>query len=899
MTDNSRPAGELLDDIASIIPLVDSSDLSSLADILSKLEILSQIEDIPKALRTTAIRGIELSKNIIMDETPFVSGCKKLETCITKMQNGLKAVNYNQNATTPSASVGSYKENMADDLPDASVETDNAEKSNEGAFIKIADDLKDLLMKFASQQQTVLEDFEAYILEFEKGNPDAKNALKRILHTWKGEFGVLDLSDYSKLIHEIENSFENGAVTAEHLFKLKDFLLNRFSIAQKGLMPVLPDSEKKQLVPESPALPDDKVVKSVKPDKTCTLDNTSKKSSEAPATEVQQPAIINADPSLVTDFIHEAHEHIHAAETFLLELETDPVNAENINSVFRAWHTIKGVAGFLGLKEIGSLAHGMENLMDLARKHELMLNAEYIDILLEGNDCLKEFIEIIEKSLSGEPFRIPDNYNKIISKLKSPSVQKKSEDLFIPPAEKKIGELLVEKGVAAQNDVAKALQLQKDGDTRKIGEILITEQNIPARNVASALANQTVARQNVQVDETIRVPVNRIDQLVDSIGEAVIAQSMINASPTIKSIEDQSLHTKIAHSEMILHQIQELAMSLRMVSIKSTFQKMARLVRDLSKKSGKEVNFVTEGEDTELDKSVVEKIGDPLIHMIRNAVDHGIEAQEDRKKNDKSAVASVILKAYHKAGSIYIEVRDDGKGLDKDAIMAKAVSKELCKPDAVLSDQEIFAFIFLPGFSTAKVVTDVSGRGVGMDVVKRNIEALRGTVEIQSEKNIGTAFIIRLPLTLAIVDGMIIRAAGESYIVPTLSIVESLIPADDQRKTVFDKGKMINVRGELIPLVSLVDIFDKQNNADYCKETVIMIVEDMLGKKIGLQINEILGQQQVVIKNLGDGIGDVPGISGGAIMTDGHVSLILDIDGISRMVEGKSGSSSCTKPESK
>ena len=594
---------------------------------------------------------------------------------------------------------------------------------------------------------------------------------------------------------------------------------------------------------------------------------------------------LNADPSLLADFVHESRDHIHTAETFLLELETAPANGESINSVFRAWHTIKGVAGFLGLREIATLAHAMENLMDLARKGELVLNAEYIDVLLEGNDCLKEFIDVVENGISGAAFRGPEAYDSIIKKLSSPTAISQTAPVSAEPA-KKVGEILVENGVAAVQDVENALQLQREGDGRKLGEILISDKNIPARVVAGALAAQTASRQSAAIEETIRVPVNRIDQLVDSIGEAVIAQSMINADASIKKIADQTLHTKIEHSEMIMRQIQELAMSLRMVSIKSTFQKMARLVRDLSKKSCKDVNFITEGEDTELDKSVVEKIGDPLIHMIRNSVDHGIEPAEDRKKTGKPLSATVILRAYHKAGNIYIEVVDDGKGLDKDAIFSKAVAKGLCKKTDNLSEQEIFAFIFLPGFSTAKVITDVSGRGVGMDVVRRNIEALRGSVEIQSQQGAGTTFTIRLPLTLAIVDGMIVRSKGDTYIIPTLSIVESIRPTAQQRMSVLKRGEMINVRGELIPLVNLARIFDKTNGHYGAAEGVVMIVEDMIGKKIGLEIDEIMGQQQVVIKNLGVGIGDVPGISGGAIMSDGHVSLILDIGGIAKMMDG-------------
>jgi two-component system chemotaxis sensor kinase CheA len=405
--------------------------------------------------------------------------------------------------------------------------------------------------------------------------------------------------------------------------------------------------------------------------------------------------------------------------------------------------------------------------------------------------------------------------------------------------------------------------------------------------VGGALATQSAARAGTSIEETIRVPVNRIGQLVDTIGEAVIAQSMIYAHPSIRDLEDQTVHTKIAHAAMIMRSIQEMAMSLRMVSVKATFQKMARLARDLAKKMEREVDFITEGEDTELDKSVVENIGDPLIHMIRNAIDHGIESAEERAKSGKPARAEVRLKAYHRAGNIYIEVCDDGKGLDRDAIIAKAVSKGLCKPDERLSDEEAFRFIFLPGFSTAKVVTDVSGRGVGMDVVRRNIEALRGSCEISSTRGKGTVFTIRLPLTLAIVDGMIVRAGDENYIIPTLAIIESLRPASGQVETVMHKGAVVKVRGDLIPLVHLQSLFSKngKGNVDYMTG-VIMIVENMLGKKLGLHLDEIVGQQQVVIKSLGEGVGEVQGVTGGAIMSDGTVSLILDIGGIVKLANG-------------
>jgi len=593
------------------------------------------------------------------------------------------------------------------------------------------------------------------------------------------------------------------------------------------------------------------------------------------------------DPSLPVDFITEAREHLHTAERVLLELEVTPSDREGINAVFRAWHTIKGVAGFMNLKEIQDLAHGMESAMDRVRRGECTLNAANIDVLLESNDGLKALIKNVEKAISGDPFAAPGNYRALLDRLVLLDAARDSHPVAIPAEqEKTIGELLVEQGAVTRASVDSSLLAQELGDTRKLGEILIEDNGIPARVVAEALARQTAGKS--AVEETIRVPVGRIDQIVDIIGEAVIAQSMIYADKTIMAIEDQNLTTKIGHAAMIMRQMQEMAMSLRMVSVKATFQKMARLARDLSKKCGRDIDFFTEGEETEIDKSVVEKIGDPLVHMVRNAVDHGIESPQERTLAGKPPKGTVRLRAYHRAGNIYIEVADDGRGLDREAILGKAVERGLCKGDARLTDNEIFGFIFLPGFSTAKQVTDVSGRGVGMDVVRRNIDALRGSIEIVSAIGKGTTFSIRLPLTLAIVDGMIVAAGKERYIIPTLAIVESLMPGEHQIETVMGKGRFVKVRSDLIPLVDLVALFGGTSIAPSTdnRNGIVMMVEDMLGKKIGLRLDEIVGQQQVVIKSLGEELGEITGVTGGAIMNDGSVSLILDIGGIVKLAHG-------------
>jgi two-component system chemotaxis sensor kinase CheA len=931
MASSPKSLETLLNGIAARLPLLEKSDLSPLSGINAELETIKERYELQTAFSTLIDRTIALVGNIIMSETPFDAGCRKLGESVAKMMKEAKKGAKEKDATTKhekEKDEGTRAEKDAKQKDEATSArktedrgqgtgkkepqshraTELQESGDRGQENRnpinrsteppicgttdqpIPDDLKDLVAKFASNQQAVLEDFEAYILEMEKGVPAAKAAIKRILHTWKGEFGVLDMQEYSKLVHEIEDRLESGRITGENLFRLKDFLLDRMNRFAQGKCPAISEAEREGLVGKAgEEKKEPRSYTAAEPQEKQETGDRSQGAGKGPgesAIAKTPDREFEGDASLLADFINESRDHIHTAETSLLELESDPSVAEKIDCVFRAWHTIKGVAGFLNLKEVQTLAHGMESIMDKARRKELRLHAQCIDLLLEGNDCLKNFLALVEEAMSSGTLIIPPNYDALMQRLSGP-ISNAAVPLAASP-EKKIGEILIDQGALPPQKIQEALAKQQAGDQRKLGEILIEEHKVPAQAVGGALAAQGAARAGA-IEETIRVPVNRIGALVDTIGEAVIAQSMIYAHHAIRAISDQSVHTKIAHAAMIMRQIQEMAMSLRMVSVKATFQKMARLARDLAKKFNREIEFTTEGEDTELDKSVVENIGDPLIHMIRNALDHGVEPPEERVKAGKPAKAIVKLRAYHRAGNIYIELSDDGRGLDRDAIYKKAISKGLCKADERLSDEETFRFIFLPGFSTAKVVTDVSGRGVGMDVVRRNIEGLRGSVEIASSAGKGTTFTIRLPLTLAIVDGMIVRAGAENYIIPTLAIIESLRPAENQIETVMQKGAIVRVRGDLIPLVHLESLFSKNGNGksrvDYMTG-IVMIVEDMLGKKLGLHLDEIVGQQQVVIKSLGEGMGDVPGVTGGAIMSDGNVSLILDVGGIVKLVQG-------------
>lgn len=872
MNKNYSEAICIINSIAASLPLVDPTDIGPLAQLMQELEKVKELEALPEALKTMAKRAARLAELIILQETSFETGMKQLAEGIAHMQQALG--NGAADAIDTPAETGSDVE-----VPisgNGSSEEERNESPDEEPLItgldsKVDNDLAELVGKFAQQLSNTLEDFETWILESEKGATQAFVEIKRVLHTWKGEFGVLDMRTFVELIHNLEGKIESQAVTTDQLLQFKDLLAKSVEKLQRGIIPHIAD-EIKVLI----------LGKTESPDAGSTPSTPVAQELAAELQETDEDAPLNADPALLADFVTESNDHIHRAETLLLQIEVDPGNMEHINTIFRACHTIKGVASFLALKRLTRLAHTTENLMDQVRKGKLELTPPRIDLLFEAMDCLKEMVAAVEEALDGTPLKTPESFASIMKRLQQcDGIEGIQEVPTSDAAGKRVGELLVEQGAASATQVESALGKQKSGDTRPIGEILI-DQQVPPRLVGKALATQTRAKEmKTTVEDSIRVPVKRLDQLIDMIGEGVIAQSMVYANEAVAGLKDLALEKKIAQSMLIMRQIQEMSMSLRMVALRSTFQKMARLVRDLSKKVSKDVEFIMEGEDTELDKSVVENIGDPLIHMIRNSLDHGIENVDERSAAGKSEKAKITLRAYHKAGNVCIEIEDDGRGLDREKLEKKAIERGLCKEGDNPTNQEVFQYIFMPGFSTAAVVTDISGRGVGMDVVQRNIASLRGAIDIQSELGKGTLFTIRLPLTLAIINGMIVRLNKERYIVPTLSILESILPKKEQIETVVGRGEVLKVRGELVRMIRLESLFfGKNGSAKKGADGIALVVEDAMGRKVALFVDEIIDQQQVVIKNIGEGLGEIPGVAGGAIMSDGNISLILDVAGI-------------------
>jgi two-component system chemotaxis sensor kinase CheA len=450
--------------------------------------------------------------------------------------------------------------------------------------------------------------------------------------------------------------------------------------------------------------------------------------------------------------------------------------------------------------------------------------------------------------------------------------------------EKKIGEILVAAGKLDYEQIDRAIKNQEEKRESKLGEFLLKSKLGAPDKVARALREQkqseiTSGRPHPLATQTVKVETPKLDGLIDLVGELVIAQSLITSNDSITSLKEQKINKDLAQVSRITSELQRTAMSLRMVQIAQTFQKMNRLVRDLAHKFEKDVRFETVGSDTEVDRNMVESIYDPLVHLVRNALDHGLEMPNERKAAGKSPQGTVSLKAYHQGGNVVIELTDDGRGLDTAKVLKKAIDQGLVSPGDNLSEAAIHNLVFQPGFSTADKVSDISGRGVGMDVVKKSIEKLRGKVDFTSVFGRGSAMTIRLPLTLAIIDGMIVRVGEHRYILPTISILESFRPVRADYFTVRNQGEMIRVRERLVPLLRLDRIVGATGAVRNPEEALVVVVENE-GELRCLLVDEVLGKQEVVIKSLGEHLKGIQSLAGGTILGDGRVGLILDVAGL-------------------
>jgi two-component system, chemotaxis family, sensor kinase CheA len=595
------------------------------------------------------------------------------------------------------------------------------------------------------------------------------------------------------------------------------------------------------------------------------------KALDAPAQEIpSKDTSLASDPELMSDFIMESREHLVNIESQILTLERDSSDGEALNAVFRGFHTIKGLAGFLELWEVQKLAHEVETVLDRARNSQWTINPAGIDVILASADYLRRWLFHMEARLHHEASQAPARDEALLSRimrLSSEPGEPASAGLAALAAA-----MSVHKEEPAANPPAPPPPVA-EGAGEKVEE--------PASNPAAAAAPGAGRRQETMA---VKVDTAKLDFLVDMAGEMVIAESLVRHDPELAAIKNPLLHRKIAHLTRITADLQKTAMAMRLVPIGPLFRRMARLVRDLSRQFGKQVEMETQGDEIELDRTIVEELADPLMHMVRNSLDHGIETPAERQAAGKPPAARLLLKANHQSGQVVIEITDDGRGLNRAKIIEKAVQKGLIDSADGRSDNEIYNLIFEPGFSTAAQVTNVSGRGVGMDVVRRHIEKLRGRIEIRSTVGVGATFRLKLPLTLAIIDGLVVGVGQERYIVPLFAVREMFRPTAETIWTVQQRAEMALVRGSLLPVVRLYKIFHVQPKSEDPLAGVLVVAE-VEGQRFCVLVDELIGKQEVVIKSLGETFKNVTGVAGGAILGDGRVGLILDLDRISRVKE--------------
>jgi two-component system chemotaxis sensor kinase CheA len=576
------------------------------------------------------------------------------------------------------------------------------------------------------------------------------------------------------------------------------------------------------------------------------------------------------DDEMTELFCAESQDLLQEVEQGVLVLERNPADAASIDVVFRVFHTFKGNAGVLKLVVLQRLTHELESVLDAARRGKLVLDRAAIDLILAGADVLRRYVTEVLSQLAGHdrgrsiPLPVPDliaRVQRLLGQATGAAATAKPTPAVVPaPAPAAIP------APAPLPSPAPAPAPPSVAAPRPAGPAA-------AAPVASAAAPNSV-----------RVDTHKLDGLIDLVGELVVAQSMVVQSPELSGLGSAQLTRCLGQLRGITSDLQRTAMSLRMVPIGGTFRRMARLVRDLAVELGKEIELQLEGEETELDRTLVEELADPLVHMIRNSADHGIEPPDARIAAGKPAAGTITLRAFHRGGHIVIEIEDDGRGLSADRIRAKAVERGLVQPDEPLDRAEILDLIFRPGFSTAEQITGLSGRGVGMDVVRRGIEGIRGKVEVASVEGRGTTFTLSVPLTLAIIEGLLVGVGDQRYIVPTLAVRESFRLTAGAVTTVQGRGEMVAVRGRLTPILRLGRHLGIAGSAApaAAPEGIVVVVESGQDCRC-LLVDDLLGKQEVVIKSLGDMFRGRTAFAGAAILGDGRVGLILDVNALVKL----------------
>lgn len=770
----------------------------------------------------------------------------------------------------------------------------------------IDDGQMEIIIEFITEARDLIDEVEPDILtledkisddpneELSQETTDDLNAIFRLFHSMKGGAGFLGFNNVVASTHTAENLLDklrNGSIklTANHV----DLLCKSCDFTKAALDCIENNHNDNDMEEASRELirlfNEDSTPEDTKPEAAGLQVKTAKKETAIKKTE--PPPEINLDfdmaelinPETIKKFLEEGDDLLQEVESDLLKLADNPEDTEPIERLFRNVHSFKGNCGFLGFTDLEKLSHTQETLLDTLKTGANKNVGKIADMLLQLIDVFKESLSDIAKGNGGQIEGL-DLYIEIIN-----SHLPKDMQVGIEKASTRIGDILVKQGALSEGDVENALEVQQ----KPIGKILVDSGKISQEKLDKALKVQEKLREKTQESPTekravkrqdIRVDISKLDSLINLIGEMVIAENMVINNPDLKDLELERFHKAGQHMTKIVRELQEMAMTIRMVPVSGLFSRMIRLVHDLSRKTGKKVDLKLAGESTEVDKTVVEKIIDPLVHLLRNSMDHGLEPNAERKEIGKPEIGVINLTARHEEGDVLITIVDDGRGLNRQKLIAKGIEKGIVTGDgSQLSDKEAMHLIFQPGFSMAEKITDVSGRGVGMDVVRQNLESIKGRIDIESELGKGTTITLRIPLTLAIIDGMLVRTGTSHYILPILSIKESFQPSMDSITVTPDGQEMVKVRENLLPVIRLHKMHKVIPDNEALDKGILIVLEGRTSQNICLFVDELMGQQQTVIKGLSEYInktGDVGGVSGCTILGNGEVCLILDVRSI-------------------
>ncbi|GAB4262352.1 MULTISPECIES: chemotaxis protein CheA [Deferrisoma] len=724
---------------------------------------------------------------------------------------------------------------------------------------RIAPDMAEIFPDYLADARECLERTAEILLALERGegDPETYAELYRQMHIIKGGAGLMGFGTIEALTHAAEEALA-PVKRGERPFgpELAAALLTAHDTVRSLLDELETDGETRTDPSAAVA-----ALKAAAEGQAAAPGSQAPEDSPDEAPAAPPPA---ADDDVVREFFVEAWELMEELEQDLVSLEEAPEDMDLLNKIFRAAHTLKGSSSFLGFEAISRVTHRVEDVFNKLRKGEMTATGEVMDVVLEAVDRVRRLLEAAQAGEAGPA--VDDVLRALDEALES-------------GRPKRLGEILVEEEGVPAEAVEEALRSQEPG--KPLGQVLVERNVVPPEVVERGLARQKETRQTAP-EQTIRVDVERLDALMNLVGELVLAKNRLTrlrAEAEERWAGDdlvEALTETSAQMDLVASDLQLAVMKTRLVPIGKVFRKFPRMVRDLSRSLGKELRLEVEGEGTELDKSVVEVIGDPLVHLIRNAADHGVEGPDERAAAGKPREGVIRLAARHEGNHIVVEVADDGRGMDPERLKQKAVEKGILSPQdaAGLAPKDAFNLIFAPGFSTAEKVSNVSGRGVGMDVVRTNIQKLNGMIDIDSELGRGTRVEVRIPLTLAIIQALLVRVGPEVYAIPLVSVVETVRVEPGQVKSL-DGVPVLRLRDQVVPLVYLERLLDVAGPRDAARRYVVVL--GLAEKRVGVVVDGLLGEEEVVIKSLGGYLTDTPGVAGATIRGDGRVTLILDV----------------------